>query len=656
MSKTLRIAIIGNPNTGKSSVFNALTGASQKVGNFPGITVEKKIGFIRENQTKEVIEIIDLPGTYSLNANSQDEKTTVDVLSGNIKGEPRPDVILFIFDAIHLKRNLYLFSQVATLQIPIFGVVTMLDLQDESGIFVDISHLSRSLGIPIVSINARDKESTHNLTQELFQKNWNIVPKKDLLSIKADASQRYQWAGKILRTVETIKKPKIAKWQKWLDKLFTNTISGPISFLGIMFLMFQSMYTWAEPIMNGIEFFIEKMGAFAGDALVHTPTLAALVQDGIIGGVGFVLVFIPQIAILFFFIALLEETGYLARAAYLMDRLLSWTGLSGRSFVPMLSSFACAIPGIMSARVIKEDHARLTTILIAPFMSCSARLPVYILMISAIIEPLVGPMYASLVLLGMYFLGVLYALPSAFLLNKKVFKNMQSSFLLEIPRYRMPIFKNIFFRIKAAVWRFIKTAGTIILAFSILIWGLSYFPRSERVKSKIRDEITTQLSTQKELQAMQKSEQENKIKQRMRAKLLENSYLGKIGKVIEPIFEPLGFDWRITIGIIGAFPARELIISSLGIIFQVDSEKAEPLRERIIMAKRKDGSKLFTPLTALSLMIFFALCAQCMSTLITIARETNSTLNAILVFIYMTSLAYISSFIVYQAGKLMGYN
>ncbi|MCB1145932.1 MAG: ferrous iron transport protein B [Leptospiraceae bacterium] len=651
MPDVLRLALVGNPNTGKSSLFNSLSGSSQKVGNYPGVTVEKKTGFLTQKDI--TIELVDLPGLYSLNASSPDEQISVDSITGKLKSEEKPDAVLFILDAAHVKRNLYLFSQIAALKIPLIMAVTMSDLQAESGTSLNLEILRRKLTIPVLEVDPRNLANVENLKQQIFKQEWQIPDIVKLPSAEADAVDRYSWADKILKNCLSRTPIVRNRWQQKLDIFFTNKITGPLAFLGIMFAVFQSIYTWAEPLMDGIDQIFINLGAYTNSFLNGYPMLASLLADGIIGGVGFVLVFIPQIAILFLFISILEESGYLSRAAFIMDRALGWSGLSGRSFVPMLSSFACAIPGIMAARVIPDEKSRLSTIFIAPFMSCSARLPVYVLMIGAVLAPIVGNFYAALILLGMHFLGIVYALPTAFILNRGVLKTDESVFLLEMPKYRMPIWRNVYFRVRTSVWKFVKTAGSVILAFSILIWAASYFPRSDALVQKYTLQVTEQLQKKETTPNTMSSDA---VERGVSAMLLENSYLGTFGKMVEPVFSPLGFDWRITIGILGAFPARELIISTLSIIFQANSENEESLRDRLATAVRQDGSRLFTPLTSISLMVFFALCAQCMSTLVTIARETNSVRNAVYVFIYMTALAYVSSAIIYQGGKLMGFS
>ncbi|MDH5656687.1 MAG: ferrous iron transporter B, partial [Spirochaetia bacterium] len=413
----------------------------------------------------------------------------------------------------------------------------------------------------------------------------------------------------------------------------------------------QSIYTWAAPIMDFIESMMGELGDFISPYFAEYPVLQSLAVDGVIGGVGAVIIFIPQIAILFTFIAVLEDSGYLSRAAFLMDKLLGWTGLNGRSFIPMLSGFACAVPSVMSTRVIPDFRVRLATIMIVPLMSCSARLPVYLLFIGAFIEPAYGPVWAAVSLFGMHIIGPIIALPVAYLLNQNILKSQAAPFVLEMPAYRIPKLYNVLYRVYEAVTRFLVRAGTVIFAMSILIWALSYFPRPESVENNIRDVYAEKISlADEDSAAVLEVEMENRIA----SAYLEQSYLGKSGKLIQPVFSPLGFDWKLSVGILGAFPAREVIISTLGIIYNVGSsvsEESSSLREKMLNEKNEDGSALFSLPVVLSLMVFFALCSQCMSTLATVKKELHSWKWTIFQFVYMTLLAYIAGLLIYQIGK-----
>ncbi len=431
-----------------------------------------------------------------------------------------------------------------------------------------------------------------------------------------------------------------------IDAVLTHRVFGLIVFVGVMFLVFQSIYTFAGPLMDGINWVVDLVKEWVRPMLSSTPMLQSLVVDGVIAGVGGVIIFLPQILILFLFIALLEGTGYLARAAFLMDKLLGWCGLNGRAFIPLLSSFACAIPGIMAARVMPDQRSRLATIIVAPLMSCSARLPVYVLLIGAFIEPQFGAVWAGIALFAMHFVGLIVAIPVVHLLNRGVIKGQRTPFLLEMPPYQMPKLRDVWFTVYTRGKVFVKTAGTIIVALSVVIWALLYFPRSEDSKVLWSQQYSL-LSTERRAQISE----DGFLAERQ----IENSYLGRFGHAIEPVFVPAGFDWRISTAILAAFPAREVLVSSMGILFSLggDVDEANPdLRKSLQQAKWPDGKPLLTPWTAVGLMVFFALCCQCMATLATIKRETNSWKWPIFTFTYMTTLAYLAAVGIHQLAKV----
>ena len=733
------IAIAGNPNTGKSTVFNALCGARQKVANYPGVTVEKKLGYLRLG--RHDVELVDLPGLYSLTAVSPDEETAADVLMGRLGDQdiPRPDLILCVLDATNLKRNLFLFSQIQELGLPVMVVLTMTDLMARTGVSVDVPALQKKLGVPVYPVIGRNREHLARLTaaleaeierilanpvapevppfgagararfpnaleglvaelqqayadflplgsfearQLLVSDRHALVPRIEeipaarealarlrektrelALSPAAIAVARYGWVDEILNEVETREQNEDRSFGARLDRLLTHRVLGFAAFAGIMYTVFQAIYTWAGPFMDLIEEGTGLVGEFVGSFLVSTPMLQSLMVDGVVAGVGSVVIFLPQIIILFLFIAFLEDSGYLARAAFLMDRLLGWTGLNGRAFIPMLSSFACAVPGVMAARVMPDPRARLTTILVAPLMSCSARLPVYLLMIGAFIEPHFGAGWAALTLFGMHALGLIVALPVAYFLNRGVLKTPSIPFVLELPAYRWPSLFNVGFRAYEASKKFLMRAGTVIFAASIVIWGMSYFPRPESIATNIEQKYAPELSA---LQAAGESaesatnpreELQMRIDNEISGAYLEQSYLGRLGHAVQPLFAPLGFDWKISVGILGAFPAREVIIATLGIIYNVGAsvdEESDSLKQRMAAEIRTDGTPVYTPLVAVTLMVFFALCSQCMSTLATVWRELNSGKWAAFLFVYMTGLAYICGLAVYQTGRWFG--
>lgn len=733
LERTPRIALLGNPNTGKTTVYNALCGANQRTGNFPGVTVERKTGAYVYNDVS--YDVIDLPGIYSLKAVSPDEEAATQVIMGRIKGEKKPDVVLFILDSTNLKRNLFLYTQVVELGLPVVIALTMTDLLKREGVDLDIEQLRKDLGVPIIPVIGRTnshiaalKEAlseavskkdiprsvanfpedirgvAHDLRQVLekyttvseFEARellfFNKCPIMDSFAENEDAKQlvysarekltrpeygnpsyialqRYASIDSIIERVEKREMASHDNISSKLDSIFTHRIFGLGIFIVVMYLVFQAIYSWSGPMMDGIDITFSSLGDFLGIYLQKYPMVRSLVVDGAISGVGSVMIFLPQIVILFFFIAFMEDSGYLARSAFLMDRLLGWTGLNGRAFIPMLSSFACSIPGVMSTRIMPDPRARLSTILIAPLMSCSARLPVYMLFIGAFIEPQFGAGWAALSLFAMHALGLFLALPIAWILNRGVIEQNAIPFILEMPPYRIPQLYNLWRRTYEAGREFVVKAGSVIFALSIIIWALSYFPRDPEIAGTIENRYAERIEVYRSKQytgedGMTSEDIEKTITElateknlRIKARYLEDSYLGRAGKTIQPVFSPLGFDWRLSVGIISAFPAREVIVATLGIIFNVSEnvdQADESMKIKLRSARNEDGGPLYTTLTAVSLMVFFALSSQCMSTLAVVKKELNSYKWALFLFVYMTTLAYIISFIVYQGGVLLG--
>jgi ferrous iron transport protein B len=708
-SRTPLVALVGNPNAGKTTLFNALTGSHQKVGNYPGVTVEKVSGSLRLSNRS--VECIDVPGLYSLNPVSEDERVAAEAISGG-GTFPRPDLLVCVVDATNLERNLFFFSQLAEAGYPMIVALTMVDRLTANKASIDLVRLSNLLGVDVVPVKGHKGGQLQEL-REAIERNLEEprkpsidvmlpdavearvaalrerlartgldVSKKDVRRMllqpsnefentpeleeafrearektqaeghpsnsTLEVASRYQWAGMVQRAaVRESEAPRRSRTDR-IDQILTHRVFGLGIFVALMYGVFLSIYTFATPFMDWIEGQFGALGQFIGPRLEGTPMLQSLVVDGIIAGVGGVLVFLPQILILFFFISVLEGSGYLARAAFLMDRLLGWCGLNGRAFIPLLSSFACAIPGIMAARVMPDPKSRLATILVAPLMSCSARLPVYAVLIGAFIEPKYGAFWAGFALFAMHFLGLFMAIPITWVLNRKVLKGRRLPFLLELPPYQWPrvrdVWLSMYFRGKV----FLKTAGTIIFFMSVVIWALGYFPR---VDDAGKDRIAASVKLENP-----QAEQEE-IDKRVDEFQLEQSYLGRTGKAIEPVFLPAGFDWRISTAILAAFPAREVVVPSLGILFNlggdVDTE-APDLKNAIHAAKWPDGRPLFTVWTAAGLMAFFALCAQCMATLATVKRETNSWKWPVFMFVYMTGLAYLVAVLINQIGLLVG--
>ncbi len=721
------IALVGNPNTGKSTLFNRLTGLRQHIANYPGITVEKKSGLLRTGGID--LDLLDLPGCYSLTAVSNDERVVMDVLGGR-RGLQKPDLLVFVVDATNLKRNLLLVSQCAELGIPAVIALNQCDAAKRNGIRIDASLLAKKLGVPVVEtiatrgtglvelkqaiVSALDAPSTlqkihwpdcvtngcallraelpgigsNDLTQaealrvlfdrdsvftcgvgdeacvrKLLDTAHREIRESGLNPGSAEAVIHYRHLESLLEGVVEASGP-IARSHDSIDALLLNRVWGTLIFLGVMYIVFQSLYSWAGPLMDLIDTGTSATQEFVRPLLSTTPALQSLLCDGIIAGVGGVLIFLPQILILFFFIALLEDTGYMARAAFLVDKLFSWCGLNGRSFVPLLSSYACAIPGVLATRTLSDPKARLTTILMAPFMSCSARLPVYILLIGTFIEPLYGPLVAGAVLFAMHFAGLALALPLAWVLNRFFLKIKNQPFILEMPDYRVPTLRNIFRRILDRGREFVLKAGTVILAFSVLIWALLYFPRSPDVKETTSmaffSEIAGSHSAAEIQSALENPDSDisTALAHRIDSAYIEQSYLGRFGKAVQPVFDPAGFDWKITVGVLSSFPAREVIIATMGIIYNLGAdvdEGSDDLRSVLQKEKWTSGPRMGQPVYTLpvviGIMVFFALCMQCGATVAIIARELNWRWAAFS-FFGMTTLAWAIAVLIYQSCKL----
>ena len=642
------VALAGNPNAGKTTLFNALTGLRQKVANYPGVTVERKEGFWRIADEKTAT-LIDLPGLYSLDANSIDEQIARDVLTGKIAGVNLPDVIVAVVDATNLERNLYLVTQLLEYRIPLVVALTMIDETEKSETKINSEVLSEELGVPVVQIIAAQKRGIEELQQAIFQVLENKTSFASLPFSKQNGNgnsniiQRYAWISRVVSNAVEEKQTFETTVSEKIDRLLTHRIFGLAILTAILLLIFQTIFSWATLPMDLLD---AGFGALGEAAKTNLPPglFTDLLTDGIIAGVGGVLVFLPQIILLFFFISILEDTGYMARAAFLMDRLMRGVGLHGKAFVPLLSSFACAIPGIMATRTIENPKDRLATILIAPLMSCSARLPVYTLMIAAFFSGQYVFGFLSLgavLILAMYLLGIVAAIAIAFVLKRTVLKAPAPPLVMELPRYRLPNWKNVFLNVFQRAGMFVKRAGTVILAISIILWALTTFPRQEVQSPASIDQ--SQVSEQTEDQA---------------AEQLQNSFAGQIGHAIEPVIAPLGFDWKMGVALISSFAAREVLVSTLSIIYNVGKDadaESDSLISAVREARKDDGSPAWTPLTAVTMMVFFVLAMQCMSTIAVVRRETNSWLWTLFMIGYMTVLAYAASFLTFQIGKLLGF-
>lgn len=702
------VAIAGNPNAGKTTLFNALTGSHQKVGNYPGVTVERVTGPLRLPHS--TVNCTDVPGIYSLAPVSEDEKVAVDVIYGRVDGQT-PDLLVCVIDVTNLERNLYLYTQLAEIGTPIVVALTMVDRLKAAGRKLDLAKLSNLLGTQVVPVKAHTPQGLKPLLEAiesaletrqipdfspdlpgpvesrvavirehlarigsdvskadvrkalldpsdpLRQKYAEIADVRELFDITAlepnptshGVEMRYRWAGMVqVACITEPANPQPVTLTDKIDRILTHPAFGFLIFVAVMYLVFQSIYTFAQPLMDGIDGLFAWLKEGASSRLEGNPLIQSMIVDGLLSGVGGVMLFLPQILILFFFVAVLEGTGYLSRAAFLMDRLLSWCGLNGRAFIPLLSSFACAVPGIMAARVMPDPKGRLATMLVSPLMSCSARLPVYLLLIGAFIQPQFGTAAAGFALFAMHFLGLGIAIPIVWVLNRNVLKGRRLPFMLELPPYQWPRWREVFHAMILRAKVFLRTAGTTIVLMSMVIWAASYFPH---LSPADRDSLTARLKTE------QPGITSQDIDKRLGEEQLATSVLGRFGKTIEPVFRPAGFDWRITTSILAAFPARETVVPSLGIIFAIGGDadaKSSDLRKAMVNATWPDGRKLFTPWTAVGLMVFFSLCAQCMATLATVKRETNSWKWPLFMFTYMTLLAYLAALLVHWISTLFG--
>ena len=630
------VALAGNPNAGKTTLFNALTGLSQKVANYPGVTVERKTGEWRADGKS--IQLIDLPGLYSLDATSLDEHIASDVLLGKVAGVAKPDTVIAVVDATNLERNLYLVTQLFEFGVPVVVALTMIDVFEKQKHEIDIGRLSKLLKVPVVAVDASEGRGIDELADAvalaIASPRDSAFVAEESESANAKIFARYAFISEVVqKSVKHNDKAAHDRSEK-IDKILTHRVFGLAILVGVLLLVFQAIFSWAEVPMHLLE---TGFGAVGDAARAQMPEgiLADLVVDGIIAGVGGVLVFLPQILLLFLFISILEDTGYMARAAFLMDKLMSRFGLHGKAFLPLMSSFACAIPGIMATRTIENQRDRFATILIAPFMSCSARLPVYTLMIGAFFTGQTVLGFLSLgaaLMLAMYALGIVVAVIVGFILKKTLLSSTPAPFVMELPPYRVPDVRTVLQNMLTRAWLFVKRAGTVILAISIILWALAYFPRTEAVNA---EEGSPAVETVQ----------------------LQNSYAGQLGHLIEPVIRPLGFDWKIGVALIASFAAREVLVSTLSIIYNVgkdETEESPTLISAIKGAKDEQGNTVWTPLTALTLMVFFVLAMQCMSTLAIVRRETNSWRWPIFQFAFMTLVAYGAAFMTYQGGKLLG--
>lgn len=683
------IAVVGSPNSGKSTLFNRLTGLRQRIGNYPGVTVERHIGTLKtDNQT---IELVDLPGTHGLSAHSLEEHIALDVVLGRIEGTQPPDAILAVVDATNLYQGLYLVQQLLELDLPVLIALTMLDAAEASGLKIDIEALSARLsGVQICPVVATTGKGINDLRNALValagqpapapSESWPelssaarelaeqatvplrpaeierllidgpIGANKHVLECLGDNAEaevqrfreqlfgsepplarearvRYAWVREVLTEVQN-QVPVFYSWRSRLKSWVNQPIPGTIGLFFVMAIVFQAVFAWATPVMDLIDNVTAALGSIANSQL-GGGALSSLVSDGIIAGVGSVVIFLPQIITLFLFIILLEDSGYLARAAYLMDRAMRSVGLSGQSIIPMISSFACAVPGIMATRVIPNRRDRIATIIAAPFMTCSARLPVYALLIAAFVPT--GDIgflnLQGLVLFGLYMFGIVAGVLTALLLRKTALRGPKPPFALMLPEFRRPNIQTVLMQLYTRAKIFLYRAGTVIFAVAVVVWALSYYPRATDIDPGL---------TANQAAAVQ----------------LEQSWLGRAGKFVEPVFEPLGWDWRVSSAVIAGFPAREVVVAVMGTIYAVGDEADEStLSARLKSATWPDGRLVFTLPMVLGLLIFYACCLQCAATLAVIRRETGGWRWPAFAWIYMTSIGYLGALLVYQLGS-----
>ena len=679
-----RVALIGNPNCGKTTLFNALTGLRQKVGNYAGVTVEKRVGKCRLESGLD-IDVVDLPGTYSLCPTSPDERIAVDVIKGNFSDMEKIDGLIVVLDASNLARNLLLFTQVAECGLPLIVVLTMVDTAERRGRPVNVATLEQHLGVPVVAINAKRKEGLEDLKRALLRAN---IPegcpwKKSLVEdqLLADVGARYAWIAGVMRLAVGLAEPKRTVSDQ-LDQVLVHRVAGLAVFVAIMTAMFYLIYIVADPLMQLAQGGIASLGEMCFGFLAEGP-LKSLILDGAVAGVGGVVVFVPQIAVLFLCISLLEESGYLARAAFLLDRLLAAVGLHGKSFIPMLSAHACAIPGIMAARSIENQRDRLATMFVAPFMSCGARLPVYALLIGVFLAPY-GALAQSLTLFGCYSLGILMAIGVALVLKKTALKEPPAAFLLELPTYQCPVLSQVLRVVLRNSWMFVSKAGTVILGFSILLWAALYYPRLDEssqkswlatrgmewdtyhTAKKVSEELSSlgaEITPEQQQSALQKAglspenlDNYRVLKNEWLGRQVEQSWAGRGGKWIEPLIAPLGYDWKIGIGLIGAFAAREVFVSTMGVVYSVgenNDEESASLRAVMVSDRRANGALLWTLPTVFSVLVFFVIAMQCMSTVAVMRQETGGWKWPLIQIATMNTLAYLLAMAVYQIGTAM---
>jgi ferrous iron transport protein B len=720
------LLVAGNPNSGKSTLFNALSGGRSKVSNYPGVTVTRLHASISIPEIGAA-ELVDLPGTYSLSARSHDEQVAVDAIIGLTS--PRPDAVVVVTDATALARSLYLATEIIETGVPVVVALSMMDEARANHLTIDVHALSAALGAEVVEVVAPQNQGLDDLQAAIARAvvtgSRSLVPAsypaeaeaavgelaaalhaswpglssrerralavwlllsldddpegqlsgipqaiaEDVLRLRTAAStrghnldeqiieSRYARIDRLIERVLTTRKTGARTRTDYIDSVLTHRVGGVVVFALVMLALFQSLFTWSEPLIGSIEWLVTRTQDLT-QGILPPGSFRDLIVNGVLAGVGNVIVFVPQIALLFLFIGLMEDVGYLARVAFVIDRVMARVGLHGRSFVPMLSGFSCAIPAVMATRTLESRTDRLLTMMVLPFMSCSARLPVYLLVIGTVFSgfaPVFGVLsVGALVLLAMYGLSVTAALTAAAVLRRTVFRGPRPTLMMELPPYRVPVVRVLLRNTWQQVRSFLVGAGTIILALSVVMWALLSYPRDPRVAASYEQQRG---GIQANPSPGDRAALLEEIAGHERGAQLRNSVAGRVGRLIEPALQPLGFDWRIGIGILGAFAAREVFVSTMGMVFDISDadERNEPLREALQSARRQDGAPLMTPLTGVALMVFFVLACQCMSTLAVVRRETGTWGWPAFLFAYQTAVAYAVTLIVYQGGRLLGW-
>ena len=700
MSKQIKVALIGNPNTGKTSVFNSLTGLNQKVGNYPGITVDKKEGVCKLSRGVKA-HILDLPGTYSLNASSIDENVVIELLL-NKNDKDFPDLAIVVSDVENLKRNLLLFTQIKDLKIPSILVINMSDVMSRKGISLNIPKLEEKLHTKIALVSTRKNTGVDDLKNlienyrvlpknqcldattidtDYFQRLEKAFPNQDLYKLwvvitqdvnfrniarnelditkfqtktaselkrlqQKETIKRYQFINEVLKETQIIDRSKAKDLRSKLDRILTHKIWGYLIFFSILLVIFQAIYDWATFPMDLIDSTFANLAEWIKNTYPNGGKITDLVAEGIVAGIGGVVIFIPQIAFLFLFISILEESGYMSRVVFLMDRIMRRFGISGKSIVPLISGTACAIPAVMATRNIENWKERLITILVTPFMTCSARLPVYLIIIALVIPSgdFFGISYQALTLMFLYIIGFVMAIFSAYILDKVLKIQRKTFFVIEMPSYKLPLIKNVIITVIEKTKTFVFEAGKIILAISIILWVMASYGPGEKFNNAKKIVTNENVS-------ITASELEDKIA----AYRLEHSYIGIVGKTIEPVIKPLGYDWKIGIGLVASFAAREVFVGTLATIYSVGSasenENINTIKTKMSNERYSNGSKVFTFASGISLLLFYAFAMQCMSTLAIVKRETKSWKWPLIQLLGMTTIAYLFALLAFQLLK-----